>query len=155
MGIVGIEVGEKAPDFELVDQDGMPVKLSDFRGEKNVLLVFYTLAFTNVCESEMCSIRDELGDLDAGDTRVLAVSVDSRHALREWANQRKFKHTMLADFWPHGAVATSYGVFDADQGMAVRGTFVIDKSGVVRWKVVNAIPDARSIDEYRAALAQL
>jgi len=83
------------------------------------------------------------------------VSVDSLYSHRVWAEQENFQFPLLSDFWPHGAVAKAYGIFDADRGVAVRGTFVIDKEGVVRWKVVNPIPQARDIADYQKALAAL
>ncbi|MFI0370997.1 peroxiredoxin [Actinomadura sp. 1N219] len=159
---MAVEVGDVAPDFELKDQHGTPVKLSSFRAAdqggrgKNVVLVFYPLAFSGVCTGELCQIRDELPTLggdSADDVQVLAVSVDSMYALRAWADQEKYQFPLLADFWPHGGTAQRYGVFDETKGLALRGTFIIDTEGVVRWKVVNAIPDARDIDEYRKALA--
>ncbi|GAA4072502.1 MULTISPECIES: peroxiredoxin [Actinomadura] len=152
---MAVEVGGSAPDFELKDQHGTPVKLSDYRGRKNVVLVFYPLAFSGVCTGELCTIRDELPTLGGDDVQVLAVSVDSMFSLRAWSEQEKYQFPLLADFWPHGGVARSYGVFDEERGVALRGTFIIDTEGVVRWKVVNAIPDARDIDEYRKALAAL
>ncbi|MFI0350548.1 peroxiredoxin [Actinomadura sp. 9N407] len=153
---MAVEVGDVAPDFELKDQHGTPVKLSGFRGRKNVVLVFYPLAFSGVCTGELCAIRDELPTLgDGDDVQVLAVSVDSMFALRAWADQEKYQFPLLADFWPHGGTAQRYGVFDDAKGVALRGTFVIDTEGVVRWKVVNAVPDARDLDEYRKALAGL
>ena len=127
---MAVEVGDKAPDFELKDQHGTPVKLSSFAGQKNVVLVFYPLAFSGVCSGELA-------------------------ALRAWDDAEHFGFGMLADFWPHGAVARSYGVFDENLGIATRGTFVIDKNGVVRWKVVNPVPQARDIAEYQKALAEL
>jgi peroxiredoxin len=162
-----VEVGNSAPDFELKDQHGTPVKLSDFRGKKDVLLVFYPLAFSGKCTSELCEIRDELPTLGAAgrspgtgtagddDVQVLAISVDSVFTHRAWSEREKYEFPLLSDFWPHGAVAESYGVFDANRGLATRGTFIIDKQGVVRWKVENAIPDARDINDYRKALAEL
>jgi peroxiredoxin len=152
---MAVEVGDQAPDFELNDQHGTPVKLSGFRGEKNVVLVFYPLAFSGVCSSEMCAMRDDFPEVDRDDVELLAVSVDSGFVLRTWAERDHFNFAMLSDFWPHGAVARSYGVFDEDRGIATRGTFIIDKSGVVRWKVVNPIPQARDIAEYQKALASL
>jgi peroxiredoxin len=162
---LAVEVGEVAPDFELRDQHGTPVKLSDFRGRKNVVVVFYPLAFSGVCTGELCAIRDELPTLDAAVTgggnedtdevQVLAVSVDSMFTLRAWSDAEKYQFPLLSDFWPHGGTAQAYGVFDAERGVALRGTFIIDTEGVVRWKVVNAIPDARDLDEYRKALAEL
>ncbi|WP_309237287.1 peroxiredoxin [Actinomadura sp. BRA 177] len=149
-----VNVGDEAPDFELRDQHGTPVRLSDLRGEKKVVLVFYPLAFSGVCTGELTKLRD--GFRDAGDdVLLLAVSVDSMFALRAWSDQEKFWFPLLSDFWPHGGTAQRYGVFDEAKGLALRGTFVIDTEGVVRWRVVNAIPDARDIDEYREALAGL
>jgi mycoredoxin-dependent peroxiredoxin len=153
---LSVEVGASAPDFELKDQHGTPVKLSDFRGNKNVVLVFYPLAFSGVCTGELCTIRDELPSLGGDDTvQVLAVSVDSVWALRTWADQEKYQFPLLSDFWPHGGVAQQYGVFDDERGIAIRGTFIIDTEGVVRWKVVHGPAEARDFDEYRKALAEL
>jgi mycoredoxin-dependent peroxiredoxin len=150
-----VEVGDQAPDFELKDQHGTPVKLSGFRGEKDVVLVFYPLAFSGVCTSELCSIRDDFPEVTRDDVELLAISVDSTFALRTWADRDHFGFSLLSDFWPHGAVAKSYGVFDENMGVALRGTFIIDKTGVVRWKVVNPIPQARDIADYQKALAAL
>jgi mycoredoxin-dependent peroxiredoxin len=152
---MAVEVGDQAPDFELKDQHGTPVKLSALRGDKNVVLVFYPLAFSGVCSGEMCAMRDDFPEVDRDDVELLAVSVDSGFVLRTWAERDHFNFAMLSDFWPHGAVAKSYGVFDEDKGIATRGTFIIDKSGVVRWKVVNPIPQARDIADYQKALASL
>jgi mycoredoxin-dependent peroxiredoxin len=152
---MAVEVGDKAPDFELKDQHGAPVKLSSFAGQKNVVLVFYPLAFSGVCSGEMATMRDEFPEASRDDVELLAVSVDSGYALRAWDDAEHFGFGMLSDFWPHGAVARSYGVFDENLGIATRGTFVIDKNGVVRWKVVNPVPQARDIAEYQKALAEL
>jgi mycoredoxin-dependent peroxiredoxin len=151
-----VEVDDAAPDFTLVDQHGGPVRLADYRGRKNVVLIFYPLAFSRVCSGELCEIRDALATLGPEeDVQVLTVSVDSMFAHRVWSEQEGYRFPLLSDFWPHGEVAKSYGVFDETKGVAVRGTFVIDRAGIVRWKVVHAIPDARDIDEYRKALAAL
>lgn len=150
-----IEVGAKAPDFELPDQFMNPVKLSDFRGEKNVVLVFFSAAFSSICEGEMCSVRDELADLDTGEVQVITVSTDTPFVLRQWADQQGYKFSLLSDFWPHGKISRVYDVFDEQFGVPTRGTFVIDKTGTVRWRVLNAIPDIRDAGEYRTALAAL
>jgi mycoredoxin-dependent peroxiredoxin len=152
---MAVEVGEQAPDFELADQHGTPVKLSSFRGDKNVVLVFYPLAFSGVCSGELCAIRDDFPETTRDDVELLTVSVDSKFVLKTWAEREDFNFTMLADFWPHGEVARAYGVFDDKMGVATRGTFIIDKNGVVRWKVVNPIPQAREIADYQKALAEL
>lgn len=153
---MAVEVGDGAPDFELKDQHGTPVKLSGYRGKKNVVLIFYPLAFSGICTGELCTIRDEFSSLGSSeDVEVVTVSVDSMFAHRAWGEQEKYDFPLLSDFWPHGEVARTYGVFDEASGLSIRGTFVIDREGVVRWKVVNAIPDARDIGEYRKALAAL
>ena len=150
-----VDVGDEAPDFELRDQDRNPVRLSSFRGEKNVVVVFYPLSFTAVCEGELCAIRDEISDFSNDDTVTLAISVDSAAVHARWAKEQGYTFPLLADFWPHGAVAKAYGVLNEDSGLAVRGTFIVDKAGTVAYKVVNAIPDARDQDEYKKILASL
>jgi mycoredoxin-dependent peroxiredoxin len=152
---MAIEVGTKAPDFELRNQHGETVKLSDFRGEKNVVLLFYPFAFTGVCTGELCALRDELPKFVNDDTQLLAVSNDSQFSLRVFAEKEGLEYPMLSDFWPHGEASRAYGVFNETAGCAVRGTFVIDKEGVVRWTVVNAIPDARDLNDYVKALGDL
>ncbi len=152
---MAVEIGEQAPDFELRDQHGTPVRLSSFRGSKNVVLVFYPLAFSGVCTGELCAMRDEFPEISRDDVELLTVSVDSTFATRAWSDAEHFSFALLSDFWPHGEVARKYGVFDENMGVATRGTFIIDKAGVVRWRVVNPIPQARDIAEYQKALAGL
>ncbi|MGH3344081.1 MAG: peroxiredoxin [Carbonactinosporaceae bacterium] len=152
---MSIEVGTPAPDFELKDQHGQSVKLSAFQGDRNVVLVFYPFAFTGVCTGELRAIRDELSSLQNHTAQVLCVSVDSPFSLRVFADQEGLDYPLLSDFWPHGETAQAYGVFDAEKGCAVRGTFIIDRSGVVRWTVVNPIPEARDVAEYRKVLGTL
>ena len=152
---MSVEVGEQAPDFELKDQHGSPVRLSSFRGTKNVVLVFYPLAFSGVCTGELCALRDDFPEVNREDVELLTVSVDSTFVLLTWADRDNFDFSLLSDFWPHGEVAKLYGVFDEDKGVATRGTFIIDKAGVIRWKVVNPIPQARDIAEYTKVLADL
>ena len=150
-----VEVGLEAPDFELKDQHGEPLRLSTLRGSRNVMLVFYPLAFSGVCTSELCALRDDFPQVAGGDVELLAISVDSGFVLRTWAERDQFTFRLLSDFWPHGAVSRLYGVFDEERGVATRGTFVVDKAGIVRWKVVNPIPQAREIAGYQKALAAL
>ncbi len=150
-----VDVGDEAPDFTLQDQDGKDVTLSSFRGDKNVVVVFYPLSFTGVCEGELCALRDSIADFDSADVQTLAISVDSGPTHAKWAKEQGYSFPLLADFWPHGATATSYGVFEEAIGLAKRGTFIVDKSGKVAYKVVNAIPDARDPQEYKDVLAQL
>jgi mycoredoxin-dependent peroxiredoxin len=150
-----VEVGDEAPEFELNDQHGTPVRLSSFRGAKNVVLVFYPLAFSGVCTGELSAIRDQFPEVNRDDVELLTVSVDSTYAHRVWSDAEHFQFGLLSDFWPHGEVAKRYGVFDSGRGIATRGTFIIDKAGVVRWKVINPIPQARDLAEYSKALAAL
>ena len=150
-----IEVGHEAPDFELPDQHGRPVRLSSFRGSRNVVLVFYPHAFTPTCTGEICAIRDEGSALANEDVEVLAVSCDPTASLRVFGEQYGVTYPLLSDFWPHGEVSRTYGVFFEPRGFATRGTFVIDKAGVVRWAVVNGPGDARDPADYAKALADL
>jgi peroxiredoxin len=152
---MSVEVGDLAPDFELQDQNRQPVRLSSYRGKKNVVIVFYPLAFTNTCQGEMCAIRDSIADFDSDDVQTLAISVDSAATHKRWAEEQGYTFPLLADFWPHGEVAKSYGIFEEAFGIATRGTFIVDKEGKVAYKVVNAIPDARDLDEYKKVLARL
>ncbi|MGW4422620.1 peroxiredoxin [Streptosporangium sp. NPDC004631] len=151
---MAVEVGSPAPEFELKDQHGTPVKLSDYRGKK-IVLIFYPLAFSGVCHGELCAIRDEFIATASDDVQVVTVSVDSMFTHRAWADREGYTFPLLSDFWPHGQVARAYGVFDEEKGIATRGTFVIDGEGVIRWSVVNPISQARDIAEYRKVLAEL
>jgi mycoredoxin-dependent peroxiredoxin len=150
-----IEVGAEAPDFLLKDQNNQEVRLSDFRGRKNVLLVFYPLAFTGTCQGELCAVRDNLNDFVNDDVQVLTVSVDSAYAHKVWADREGYEFPLLADFWPHGGVAQAYGVFNDERGFANRGTFLVDRDGVVRFAEMNMPGEARDQDAWRKALDQL
>jgi len=150
-----IDVGAEAPDFVLKDQNNQEVRLSDFRGQRNVLLVFYPLAFTRVCLGELCQVRDTLGDFVNEKVQLLTVSVDSIFAHKVWSDQEGYTFPLLADFWPHGAVAQAYGVFDDTRGIANRGTFLIDRDGIVRFAEMNPPGVARDQDAWRKALDSL
>jgi peroxiredoxin len=148
-----IEVGAQAPDFVLKDQNNQEVRLSDFRGRRTVLLVFYPLAFTGTCQGELAEVRDNLDEYANDDVQVLTVSVDSVYSHKIWADQEGYQFPMLADFWPHGGVAQAYGVFNDVAGFANRGTFVIDKAGVVRFAEMNGPGEARDQQGWRKAIA--
>jgi mycoredoxin-dependent peroxiredoxin len=152
---MALQVGDEAPDFELKDQHGAPLRLSSFRGRKNVLVVFYPWAFSGVCSGELDDLQQQLADFQNDEVAVVTVSTDSMYALRTFADAKGYQFPLLADFWPHGAVAADYDVLHPDVGVALRGTFLVDKQGIVRWTVTNGIGDARSLDDYRAALAAL
>jgi mycoredoxin-dependent peroxiredoxin len=146
-------VGSRAPDFTARNQYGEQVRLSEFQGRRDVVLVFYPYAFSGVCTSELAALRDRPDLLAAAE--FLAISCDPMFTLRAYADAQKLEFGLLSDFWPHGAIASSYGVFDPDRGCAVRGTFVVDQTGTIRWSVVNPIPEARNPDDYAKALASL
>jgi len=150
-----VAIGSEAPDFELRDQHAQSHRLSSYRGSKNVVLVFYPFAFTGVCTGEMSAIRDDVESLQNEDTAVFAISCDTVPSLRVFAEREGLSYPLLSDYWPHGEVAKAYGVFNEALGAAERGTFVIDKQGIVRWTVHNAIPDARDLAEYQKALAEI
>ena len=147
-----LEVGQQAPDFTLRDQNREEVTLSSFRGQKNVLLVFYPFAFSGICTGELCQVRDDLPRFQNDEVEVLAVSIDHPFALKVFANQEGYTFPLLSDFWPHGAVAQAYGVFNDAAGMANRGTFLIDKEGVVRFAEMNMPGDARDQNGWQKAI---
>jgi len=152
---VTLEIGKEAPDFELPDSENGKTKLSDYRGKKNVLLVFYPLAFSPICTSEFCALRDINADIQSDVTEVLGVSVDSRWALKAWKEAEHFPNKFVADFWPHGEVGRAYGVLDEKRGTTLRGTFLIDKRGILRWMEVNPALEARDQAGWRKAIADL
>ncbi|WP_328913361.1 MULTISPECIES: peroxiredoxin [unclassified Streptomyces] len=150
-----IDAGEPAPDFQLYDQHGRTVRLADSRHRKHVVLLFFPFAFTSVCTGELRAVQAELPAFQNDDVQLLAVSCDSMHALRVFSDAEELDFPLLSDFWPHGTASRAYGVFAEDKGCALRGTFVIDKEGTVRWTVVNGLPDARDLREYAKALQAL
>ena len=150
-----LDPGTPAPEFALRDQHGQVTALSSFRGHKVVIAVFFPYAFSRVCSSELDQLRDELPAVQNDDVQLLAISCDPMHALRAFAETERLHFPLLSDFWPHGAVASRYGVFDHDRGCARRGTFVVDVDGVLRWRVVNPGDKARDLADYRRALTAL
>ena len=144
-----------APDFELPNQFGEHVRLHDFRGRKPVALVFFPLAFSSTCTTELCDLRDNLALFKNEQVELIGISVDSKATLRAFADAEGYDFTLLADFWPHGSVAKEYGVCLEEKGFATRATFLIDIDGVIRATFVTAPGQARSMDEYTAALAGL
>jgi len=151
----GLAVGEIAPDFALPDQQGKQVTLSTFRGVKNVVVVFFPFAFSGICTGELCEIRDDLGAFESDDVQVLAVSCDHMFTQRAWSDDQAYFFPVLSDFWPHGATAQAYGVFQQSSGAPLRGTFLIDRAGVVRWTLVNGPSEKRDFGGYHVALTEL
>jgi mycoredoxin-dependent peroxiredoxin len=150
-----LSIGSAAPDFELSDQHGEKVSLSSFKGKKNVVVLFIPFAFTGTCTGELCALRDDLAPFQNDNVQLLAISCDSMFTQRIFAEQEGYKFPVLADFWPHGAAAKAYGIFNEELGCAMRGTFIIDKEGILRWQIVNGLGDARNIADYKAAISAL
>ncbi len=150
-----IEVGATAPDFTLRNQNNEEITLSSFRGHKAVLLVFYPLAFTGICTGELCVVRDDLTSFQNDEAQILTVSVDSPYSHKVFAEREGYQFPLLADFWPHGAVAKAYGVFNETAGFANRGTFLIDRDGVVRFAEMNEPGRGRDAQRWRDAIKDL
>lgn len=150
-----LDVGAAAPDFTLRDQNQQPVTLSGFLGRKNVLLVFFPLAFTGICQGELDAVRDNLPVFENDDTAVLAISVGPPPTHKIWAVQSGFTFPVLSDFWPHGSVSQAYGVFNEAAGISNRGTFVVDKTGAVRFAEMKQPGEARDQGVWTDALAVL
>lgn len=150
-----IAVGDVAPDFTLRNQNNEEVTLSAFRGQKAVLIVFYPLAFTGICTGELCVVRDDLPTFQNDDVQVLTISVDSAYTHKIFSEREGYEFPLLADFWPHGGVAQQYGVFNETTGFSNRGTFLVDKEGIVRFAEMNSPGDGRDPQGWRDAIAQL
>ncbi|WP_433376910.1 peroxiredoxin [Actinoplanes sp. CA-142083] len=150
-----LELGAAAPDFALKDQNNQWVRLRDFHDRKAVLLVFYPLTFTGTCQGELTEIRDNIGIYANEAVQVVAVSVDSVYSHKVWSLQEGFDFPLLADFWPHGEVAQSYDVFNAEAGFANRGTYLIDRGGVIVFAEEAGPGSSRDQAAWREAIAAL
>jgi peroxiredoxin len=152
---MALENDTQAPDFELPNQYGEHIRLGEFKGKKPVALVFFPLAFSSTCTSELCSLSENLALFTANGVELIGVSTDSKAVLRAFAEAQGYDFTLLSDFWPHGAVAKEYGVFLDGKGYANRATFLIDVNGIIRASFITAPSEPRSIEEYRAALEEI
>jgi len=150
-----IEVSDEAPDFTLRDQNNEEVTLSAFRGSRALLVIFYPLAFTGICTGELCAVRDDLPAYQNDEVQVVSISVDSAYSQKVFSEREGFEFPLLSDFWPHGAVAQSYGVFNEVTGFANRGTFLVDKDGIVRFAEMNKAGEGRDAQDWRDAIAKL
>jgi peroxiredoxin len=148
-------IGDQAPDFSLANQFGETVTLSQFRGVKPVVIVFYPLSFSGICTGELCELRDDIAKFERAGVELLAISVDSKFVQKRFADQEGYQFSVLADFWPHGAVAESYGVFMPENGFANRATFVVNPDGAIAAKFITAPGQARDVGDYDRALASL
>jgi peroxiredoxin (alkyl hydroperoxide reductase subunit C) len=151
-----LRVGDEAPDFTLPATSGGKISLSQYRGQKNVVLAFFPYAFSATCSAQMPSYQAELQRFASYDTEVLGVSMDGLPALKAWAKQLELTYPLLADFHPHGAVADRYGVRHPS-GMAERALFVVDKSGKLAWihvhRPLGEVPDSEELFEVLRKLA--
>jgi peroxiredoxin len=154
-GLTPLAVGEIAPDFELHDQNNEVLRLSEFKGDRAVLIVFYPYAFTNICTGELGRLRQNLDAFSNERVQVVAISVDSIYAHKIFAQRDDLEFPLLADFWPHGAVAAAYGVFNPATGAANRGTFLVDADGVIRFSEANEIGVGRDPQAWLDAIAAL
>jgi peroxiredoxin len=152
---VRLDAGAPAPPFTLRDQHGQSIELASYRQRKAVVVMFYPFAFSSVCTGELCAVRDSLHTFESDAVQVLAVSCDPVYALRVFAERDGLTFPLLSDFWPHGATARAYGVFNEERGCADRSTYIVDRDGLIRWSVHNAMPEARDLREQAAALADV
>ena len=150
-----VAVGDSAPDFTLRDQNNEEVTLSSYRGTRAVLIIFYPLAFTGICTRELDALRDDPETFRDGAVEVLTISVDSSYSNKIFSEREKYEFRMLSDFWPHGAVAQQYGVFNSDTGFANRGTFLVDTDGIVRFTEMNSPGQGRDPQAWRDAISAL
>ncbi len=152
---IELNVGDTAPDFTLDSNLDKKITLRDYQGRKKVVLAFHPLAWTSVCANEMKAFEAEIARFAKADTQVLAVSVDSAPCKKAWAESLQVKcFPMLADFWPHGAVAKSYGIFREEEGTSKRATFIIDKEGVIRYKKIH-IGELPDLEEFLNVLKDI
>ena len=143
---MAVRTGDAAPEFDLEVRHGERVRLSDFRGRSNVLLVFHPFAFTGVCEDEARDLQENLEAFRDAGTEIVFVSCDPSPARQAWKAELGAEYTFASDFWPHGAAAKAYGVFNEATGAPHRGTFLVDREGMIVWSLV------KERDEYRAEM---
>lgn len=152
---MSIAVGQTAPEFTLKDQSMSEVKLADFRGKKNVVIIFYPLDWSPVCTNEHACVVNDMKKFDSLDAQVLGLSVDSAWSHKAYAEKMGIKYPLLADFQPRGAVAAQFGVYLADKGITGRAIAIVDKAGKIAWFKNYDIPVVPDINEVAQALAQV
>jgi len=134
---VPIQTGDKAPEFDLEETPDRPrVRLADYLGRSNVLLVFHPFAFTQICGEEARDLQENLSSFRNANTEIVFVSCDASAARQAWKRELGAEYTFASDFWSHGETAKRYGVFNERNGAPVRGTFLIDQDGLVIWSLV-------------------
>lgn len=155
---MSVQAGQEAPDFTLRNTDMQDVTLSSFRGQKNVVLLFVPFAFTGVCTSELCSVRDNLNNYATLNAEVLGISVDSPFAQKQWKEKESLNFTLLSDF--NRQACQAYGAYFADlrglQGVAKRAAFVVDKAGKVQYaEVLDSPANLPNFDKIQETLRSL
>jgi len=141
---MAVRTGDRAPEFDLEVKHDERVRLADFRGRSNVLLVFHPFAFTPVCEEEARDLQENLESFRNAQTEIVFVSCDPSAARQAWRRELGVEYTFASDFWPHGVVAKAYDVFNESTGAPLRGTFLIDKDGTVIWSLVRIRDERRT-----------
>ena len=153
--MAAVTVGQPAPEFALKDQNQQEVKLADFKGKKNIVLMFYPLDWSPVCSNEHACMVNDMKKFESLDAQVLGISVDSVWSHKAFAEKMKIGYPLLADFHPRGAVAEKFGVYLPEKGITGRSTFIIDKQGKVSWAKTYDIPTVPDVNEVAAALANV
>jgi peroxiredoxin len=149
---MSLAVGTAAPAFELLDQNRNTVSLDSLKGRKT-LVVFIPFPFTGICDGEACELRDRMAALNEFDVNVVVITAHAVPVTIKWAVDNGFEFPVLSDYWPHGAVAQAYDVFNADRGVAYRATFLLDVDGVVIDVIeTDSLGTPREFEAYRAAL---
>jgi mycoredoxin-dependent peroxiredoxin len=152
---MAISVGAAAPEFSLKDQNQKDVKLSDFRGKKNVVIVFYPLDWSPVCTNEHACFVNDMKRFEQLDAAVLGLSVDSVWSHKAFADKMGIHYSLLADFQPRGAVADTFGVYLADKGITGRAIAIVDRGGKIAWFKNYDIPTVPDMKEVSEALAKV
>lgn len=140
---MAIGTGDRAPGFDLAETWQTRVRLEDFLGRSNLLLVFHPFAFTDICTEEALDLQENLDEFRNANTAVLLVACEPSATRQAWKEQLGLTYRLGSDFWPHGAAARAYGVFDEESGAPLRGTFLIDRAGTVVWSLVNDVDTRR------------
>jgi mycoredoxin-dependent peroxiredoxin len=152
---MALSVGATAPDFTLRDQGQKEVRLSDFQGKKNVVIVFYPLDWSPICTNEHACFVNDMKRFEQLDAQVLGLSVDSVWSYKAFADKMGIHYPLLADFHPRGAVADKFGVYLADKGITGRAIAIVDRGGKVAWFKNYDIPTVPDLKEVSEALAKV
>ncbi|WP_312720272.1 peroxiredoxin [Mobilicoccus sp.] len=150
-----LSVGAVAPSFALSNQFGKVVTLEELTADRATLLVFYPFAFSGICSGELQEIRDDLARFQNEHVGTVALSCDPMFTLRAWDDAEAFFFPLLSDFWPHGAVARDYGVFEESGGFATRGTFLVVPDGTIAWSLVTEPGERRDFAGFHSTMASL